>query len=70
MGLVGDPTIPLRGQATREHCSMRLLLEILSNMSTQGCTFYCTSGLWYNKTTRIPPPSWYTPLSLGSGYSS
>ena len=54
MGLIGDSTVPLRKQATREHCSTRLLLEILSNTSTQGNTSYCTSGLWYNKMTRIP----------------
>ena len=29
----------------------------LTTTFTQGNMSYCTSGLWYNKTTRIPPSS-------------
>ena len=59
IGLVGNPTVPLHGQATKEHCSIRLPCRNYLAISTQGSTSHCTSGLWYNKMTRVPPPSWY-----------
>ena len=61
-----NSVIPLHGQITRGHCSMRLLHgRYYLAMSTQGNIFTCTSELWYKQTARYYDLSYELRLYLG-----